>query len=620
MALVDLVHVDVDSDRVHHTSTLSGTVTVTGQSKFDETVSVQDYGAVPGSPASQHAAFAAADAAASASSKAVVIAGGNFYIASDLVMQSPVIIKNGASLTVAPGSQVDFKQSVQAGLYNVFNTTNNFVANYLERPAVKIALGAVRPEWFGAKTVITWDDIASASDCSTAFLKAWHATCGEFKVISVVGQSYMQSEYFHSYIKLGCGKYRMDKNLKCWHRVTSPQLIRYNKNGGGIIGEGQGVSLIVFTDSTYEGNAFMEFSDMSGQLHEFRDFEVTFYNPNKTGEDRWIGRAGAMILFSSSDSILTKGIWISGARYLRLDSNGVRRGGVGIQFESLVGHTFDDLRAEHCIHGVAFSSCISTGANIKGFANTVSDLAFGNYIPAWPALITQTQLNLVTLNGLESESCPATPIYFGTIDNRVTITGVNIKGTGESSSAIVTYKAIDFNPASPGAGATGLIQGNVMNVNYGLITDRTTAFAGRPGFPLHLHFNVYDVAGGAASEMAVAEFRNPSSNVRLRLGVGNSKLPALLSNCNYTVADLDLVNMTGYASAPYAAFICGAGSLLITGLRAAGTTAGAMGYAGGSSKVTLPALVAADVTSIKKGIGATADIRQVSSALYTDIV
>ncbi|WP_154400813.1 hypothetical protein [Enterobacter cloacae] len=130
-----------------------------------------------------------------------------------------------------------------------------------------------------------------------------------------------------------------------------------------------------------------------------------------------------MILFSSADSVLTKGIWISGARYIRLDSNGVRSGGVGIQFESLVGHTFDDFRAEYCIHGVAFSSCISTGTNIKGFANTVSDLAFGNYIPAWPDLITQTQINLVTLCGLESETCPATPIYFGTFNNRVTITG-----------------------------------------------------------------------------------------------------------------------------------------------------------------------------------------------------
>lgn len=245
----------------------------------------------------------------------------------------------------------------------------------------------MRIEWFSAKKINTFDDIPSASDCSGAFLKAW---CGEFKPVSVVGQSYMQSEFFHSYIKLGCGKYMMDKKLKCLYRVVTPPLIRYNKNAGGIIGEGQGVSVIVFTDSTYEGNAFMEFRDMSGQFHELRDFEVTFYNPNQTGDDHWIGKAGAMILFSSADSVLTKGIWISGTTYIRLDSNGVRRGGVGIQFESLVGHTFDDLRAEHCIHGVAFSSFISIGTNIKEFANTVSDHAFGNYIPASPDLITQT--------------------------------------------------------------------------------------------------------------------------------------------------------------------------------------------------------------------------------------
>lgn len=554
------------------------------------------------------------------SNKPVVFVPGVYLVNSNITFNVPVVFSYGAILKPRNGAVIRFNQQIEAGEYTIFDTTDDFVSNYLAVPSIKIPFGPVRIEWFGAKKVNTWDDIASASDCSDAFLKAWHATCGEFKPISVVNQSYLQSEFFHSYIKLGCGKYRMDKNLKCWYRVTSPSVIRYNKNGGGVIGEGQGLSLIVFTNSTYEGNAFMEFSDMSGQLHEFRDFEVTFYNPNKTDDDRWIGRAGAMILFSSADSILTKSIWISGARYIRLDSNGVRRGGVGIQFESLVGHTFDDLRAEHCIHGVAFSSCISTGTNIKGFANTVSDLAFGNYIPAWPDLIAQTQINLVTLSGLESEACPATPIYFGTVDNRVTLTGVNIKGTGESSSAIVTYKAIDFNPASPGAGATGLIQGNVMNVNYGLITDRTTAFAGRPGFPLHLHFNVYDVAGSAGTEMAVAELRNPSSNVRLRLGLGNSKLPALISSCNYTVADLDLLNVTGYAQAPYSAFICSAGNLLIEGLRASGTLAANLGYAGGSSKVTLPALMASSVTSIRKGTGSTADIRQVSSTLYTDIV
>ncbi|MGX5098266.1 hypothetical protein ACWKX8_22610, partial [Enterobacter hormaechei] len=168
------------------------------------------------------------------------------------------------------------------------------------------------------------------------------------------------------------------------------------------------------------------------------------------------------MLFSSADSILTDNLWAAGAKYLKLDGDGVRRGGVGIQFESLVDHYFSDLRTEHNIHGVAFSSCVSNGSGIKGFANTVADISFGNYIPAWPNLISQNNINLVSLSGLESKACPATPIYFGTVDNRVSITNVNIKGNGESSSAIVTFRAIDFNPA--GAGASGLIQGNVMNV------------------------------------------------------------------------------------------------------------------------------------------------------------
>ncbi|MEG5942016.1 hypothetical protein UXO69_21545, partial [Enterobacter hormaechei] len=167
----------------------------------------------------------------------------------------------------------------------------------------------------------------------------------------------------------------------------------------------------------------------------------------------------------------------------------------------------------------------------------MADISFGNYIPAWPNLISQNNINLVSLSGLESKACPATPIYFGTVDNRVSITNVNIKGNGESSSAIVTFRAIDFNPA--GAGASGLIQGNVMNVNYGLIDDRTTAFAGLSGSPLKLVFNVYNVAAQSGTETAVAVFRNPLSNVDIELGVNGAKFTALLSNCNYATASLN---------------------------------------------------------------------------------
>ncbi|EOP6612122.1 phage tailspike protein [Escherichia coli] len=546
----------------------------------------------------------------------VVFVPGTYLINSDITFDIPVTFIRGAVLKVRNGAVVKFNAEIDAGRYEIFDTEDDFFNNYLETPSVKIPNGPVRIEWFGAKSVSSYADIASAHDCSDAFLKAWHATCGEFNVEITPGALY-QSEFYHSYVSLSSGKYRMDKNLKLWHRVISPSIIRYNKNGGGIIGDGMGLSILVFTDPKYEGNAYVELSDMSGEMHEFRDFKVTFYDPNATGDDIYFGRAGACILFSSADSIVTKNIWAAGAKYLRTDIDGVRRGGVGIQFESLVDHFFENLLVEHCINGIAFSSCVSNGFNIKGFSNRVSDLAFGNYIPAWPDLITQNGVNLVSVSGMESKACPATPIYFGTVDNRVNITNVNIKGNAESSSSIVTFRAIAFNHA--GAGAVGLIQGNVMNVNYGLIDDGGTAFAGKSGSPLRLTFNVYNVAGNSATETAVAVFKNPLSNVDIDLGVNGALFPALISSCNYAIARINIVGITGSNSAPYVAFGCNAGILIIRSLKASGSSAAYLGYAGGSSQVILPSAMSADITLVRKGSGSSADIRQESSSPYNNI-
>lgn len=546
----------------------------------------------------------------------VVFVPGTYLINSDITFDIPVTFIRGAVLKVRNGAVVKFNAEIDAGCYQIFDTEDDFIANYLTVPSVKVPIGPVRPEWFGAKTVNTYGELASSIDCTDAFHKAWHATCGEFNVEVVAGSHY-QSEYFQSYILLSPGKYRIDRHLKLWYRATSPSTIRYNKNGGGMIGAGMGLSFIVLTNPLEESNAAVEFSDMSGEMHTFQGFKVTFYDFNATGDARWFGRTGAGLLISSSDSVYTYDIWAAGFKYLRTDANGVRRGGVGIQFESLVDHFFGNLLVEHCVNGVAFSSCVSNGTIIKGYFNHVSDLAFGNYIPAWPALITQTGINLVTLSGLESKACLATPIYFGTTDNRVSITNVNIKGNGESSSTVVTYRAIAFNPA--GAGAVGLIQGNVMNVNYGLIDDGGTAFAGKSGSPLRLTFNVYNVAGKSATETAVAVFKNPLSNVDIDLGVNGALFPALISSCNYAIARINIVGITGSDSAPFVAFGCNAGILIIRSLKASGSSAAYLGYAGGSSLVILPSAMSADITLVRKGSGSSADIRQESSSRYNNI-
>lgn len=583
-----------------------------------EHISIKDMEGVVGDGANDDApGINAALANLASSNKPVVFVPGIYFVNSNITFNVPVIFSYGAVLKPRNGAVVRFNQQIEAGEYTIFDTTDDFVSNYLAVPSIKIALGYVRPEWFGAKTVSSYAELATSIDCSTAFHKAWHATCGEFNVELTPG-SFYQSEFYHSYILLAAGKYRIDSHLKFWYRVVSPSVIRYNKNGGGIVGAGMGLSVIVLTNPADENNAAIEFSDMSGELHMFRDFKVTFYDFNATGENRWFGRTGAGILFSSSDSIYTINLWAAGFKYLKLDGDGVRRGGVGIQFESLVDHFYGNILTEHCVHGIAFSSCVSNGYNVKGFANTVADVSGGNFIPAWPDLIDQTGVNLVALAGLESKACPATPIYFGTADNRVSITNVNIKGNAESSSAIVTYRAIDFNPA--GGGASGLIQGNVMNVNYGLIDDRTTGFAGRSGMPLRLVFNVHNVAGQSGTETGVAVFRNPLSNPIIDLSVNGALFTALLSACNYASAKLNLTGITGSPQTPYVAFGCTAGKLVIDYLKTSGSNATYLGYAGGSAQVILPSAASTDITAIRKGTGSTADIRQVSSAVYSNIV
>ncbi|HGT0848567.1 TPA: phage tail fiber protein [Enterobacter kobei] len=583
-----------------------------------EHISIKDMNGVVGDGVNDDApGINAALTNLASSNKPVVFVPGVYVVNSSITFNVPVVFSYGAVLKPRNGAVIRFNQQIEAGEYTIFDTTDDFVSNYLAVPSIKIALGYVRPEWFGAKTVSSYAELATSIDCSTAFHKAWHATCGEFNVELTPG-SFYQSEFYHSYILLAAGKYRIDSHLKFWYRVVSPSVIRYNKNGGGIVGAGMGLSLIVLTNPNDESNGALEFSDMSGEVHMFRDFKVTFYDFNATGEARWFGRTGAGILFSSSDSIYTLNLWSAGFKYLKLDGDGVRRGGVGIQFESLVDHFYGNILTEHCVHGIAFSSCVSNGYNVKGFANTVADISCGNFIPAWPDLIDQAGINLVALAGLESKACPATPIYFGTADNRVSITNVNVKGNAESSSAIVTYRVIDFNPA--GGGASGLIQGNVMNVNYGLIDDRTTGFAGRSGMPLRLVFNVQNVAGQSGKETGVAVFRNPLSNPIIDLSVNGALFTALLSACNYASAKLNLTGITGSPQTPYVAFGCTAGKLVIDYLKTSGSNATYLGYAGGSAQVILPSTASTDITAIRKGVGSTADIRQVSSAVYSNIV
>ncbi|EBO4169432.1 hypothetical protein DKN16_14915 [Salmonella enterica] len=533
----------------------------------------------------------------------LLLVPGVYLINDDITIDIPVTIQPGAILKPRNGAQLTFSSEIRAGCYKIFDTEDDFYTSPVAVPSVKIAKGGVKPEWFGAATVSSYDDIASAVNCSPAFMKAWRATTGEYT--ANVTSSYRQSEYMHSYIDLSAGKYRMDKEVFLGHTDFTPTTVRYNKNGGGVIGKGAGLSILVFTDSEYAGNAFFTANDMSGEMHTFKGFKCAAFDPSKTGSAQYETKVGAMMLIGSSDSITTSDLWAAGATTLVPDANGFSRGGVGIQFESLVDHQFSDLLAEHCVHGVAFSSCISTGINVKGFANKISDLSFGNYIPDWPQMVSQTTKNTVSIFGVESKFCMNNSITFGTLDNMINIEGVVVDGRAESSLSVVTNRVISF---GVGGGAGGTISGSARNLLLGLISDFGSSFAGRDGVPLRISFDIENITGDSSSENAVVVIDKTDSNVILSVGINNSSFPILRNKSTSMLASIHAsgVNLTSGSPSGTASIISTGGNLSILQLKISNSPSlTALAYVE-SSILYLPSSTISPTRTITKGSGGEA--------------
>ncbi|HFV9818524.1 TPA: hypothetical protein ACIAOP_004433, partial [Salmonella enterica subsp. enterica serovar Waycross] len=138
----------------------------------------------------------------------LLLVPGIYLVNDDITIDIPVTFQPGAIIKPRNGAQLTFNSEIRAGCYKIFDTEDDFYTSPVAVPSVKIAKGGVKPEWFGAATVSSYDEIASSVDCSPAFMKAWRATTGEYT--SNVTASYRQSEYMHSYIELSSGKYRMD--------------------------------------------------------------------------------------------------------------------------------------------------------------------------------------------------------------------------------------------------------------------------------------------------------------------------------------------------------------------------------------------------------------------------
>ncbi|NBA69244.1 hypothetical protein GVK98_19550 [Salmonella enterica subsp. arizonae serovar 41:z4,z23:-] len=516
----------------------------------------------------------------------LILVPGVYLINDDITIDIPVTFQPGAIIKPRNGAQVTFNAEIMAGNYQIFDTEDDFYTEPEAKTSIKITGVNIRPEWFGATTISDVNAILNIADSSSAFRKAFRAATGDFKPID--STSY-RSEFICKKIELSNGHYRMDKpTTHGFHKNNT----FYKVNGGGYVGKGMGSSILVYTDLHYEGNSFFDFSYGSWEMHELSGFKCTAYNPLE--DDPYYARVGAIMLFGSTDSLITNEIWASGAKYIRNDPDGTRRGGVGIQFESLVDHSFCNLLVEHCINGIAFSSCISTGVNIKGFSNTVSDFAFGNFIPDWPPLSEQITSNVISINGLESKACGATPMFFGTNDNNVVITGLLIDGRAEASLSTVTYQAIGI---SKSGGVHGTITGIAVNTNYGLIDDIGTGSAGSAGKTLYLNFVISGVYGTIGSEFSVINITNPKSHINATLSLSNSSLPAILSYSSYSTISLSCSGVDG--GTQDALIEVKNGNLIINSLDDSGSTYGKLAYVENAVLIIPPIILSTSRIAIK---------------------
>jgi hypothetical protein len=143
---------------------LSGAVGRTVHQKWQEFVSVKDFGADSTGATSCSTVFATADASGSGS---LVIPAGTYLVSTNVTFATPVIMNAGAVLNIATGVTVTFTGGFQAGVYRVFNITGTgeVVFNWQN-------LTVGYPEWWGAAANQTVNSYAGI----TASLKACKVT------------------------------------------------------------------------------------------------------------------------------------------------------------------------------------------------------------------------------------------------------------------------------------------------------------------------------------------------------------------------------------------------------------------------------------------------------------
>lgn len=140
---------------------LSGATGRTVHQKWQEFVSVKDFGADSTGATSCSTVFATANASGAGS---LIIPAGTYLISTNVTFTTPVIMNAGAVINIPNGVTLTFNKGFSAGIGKVFNITGTGTVVF--NPQF-FSIGY--PEWWGASTVnAAFDNTAALTACVVA--------------------------------------------------------------------------------------------------------------------------------------------------------------------------------------------------------------------------------------------------------------------------------------------------------------------------------------------------------------------------------------------------------------------------------------------------------------------
>lgn len=469
------------------------------------------------------------------------VSKGTFLITSPIAFVNYLTINQGAKFKVQGAGNIIFN-GIAAGEYKIIETDSDFINNPIANTKVKINLVPIKGHWF-CDVVQNADDILTVPDQTNNLTVAYRAAVGNYSV-QTSPTSYNTQDP-KGVLDLGTGYYRIDKTFRWGHQISGNY---YRVTGFKMIGNGVNAAYLVRTNMA--STDYVLFGAFyTGELTVADGFKVTAYNPSGATSQQKFSSAAKTMVFFQGDSLRIGEIWVSGAQVPIINARGVKRNGVGIQFESCIDTFFETIFTELCVTPIAFSSSIVSGNNLEIYKSAAHGIGLGNFTADWPDVqstssvvtITNTQMRDTTGSGIVCQEVnSAGELYIGELyaDGR----DIEFGGGG----------AANFIEVLDGANLLGGL-GNVVfkyYTGYG-IKLQGTARAGNAAIPFNMS-NVVGVANLADSGAFVGGSAAAYVNIKANCLTLQAWTPVLLNapnSGNFEVTQLHLSDYIGKADA-----------------------------------------------------------------------